>query len=330
MTKRDGGKSLTARQWWNEYVDDVREYNRDWLLLFGRNRPKPRRSIWGMIKRASKNVTRIPADAVRLSRLDYRRQKTSNLRLEVTVEGRRLILADARKGLMSGVNKPVYEALAKEQLVSEVNVRNIIRIKGISLGQFYKILTDLGLHITPFFSEDKGENGGRWVMDNRGLPELLSGKLDTQKDAYYLRKMFVQAPDWSFWGKWTNSRTHGMIYVIRKEDGKEEILVAAHLDAENAFVAIKEMLTGKKRRNIGAIEYHRMPEGQGEAYFGTGLSEWGCLILIELLKKARKTGLVKQVRVSGEEKLATTGSITEDDELMWQVYRISRQESGKI
>lgn len=331
MKRTKDRPQITARQWLEEYKSDRDQYTRKWKKLFGNDMPKIRKSGWGVIKRGSKNLTRIPADVLRLWRTNFKSQKTEHLVAELVVESRRVVIKDARRGLVDGVNVKTYRALAVEGVVTEVNCRNIIRVRGLNLGQFYSILWRLGANIRPFFSEDKGENGGRWVMDNHNLSEFFPGGINEDKDMYFLQKIFPKAPRWMFGGRWTNSRTHGVIFEVKTKTGETELLIPVHIDAENAFVAIKEMVLGKKHREVSAIEYHRMPEQQGNIYVGSGLSETGCLVLIGLMQKAKQKGIIKHVKVRGRKRLATSGYISDDELLMWEITNLVRQErEGKM
>lgn len=315
---------LSATEWREEFVSDASEYKKEWENLFEERLLEPRKSQLGIIKKASKNFRRIPGDFLRLWNSKYKSQDISDVTAEIEVEDRLLVLRDARNNKINNKNRGAYRNLAANEVATEINCRNIIRIKGMSLGKFYKFLSDSGCNIRPFFSEDKGENGGRWVMDNRKLPVLLHETLDKEKDRYYLDKMFPQAPAWLPWSEWTNSRTHGVIYEVSKKEGSEELIVPTHIDAENALIAIREIITGKKRREIGAIEYHRMPEEQGEAYVGSGLGELGCLVLVGIFQQAVADKKIKAVNVKGLDRLSTSGSIAKDDEFMWDLYRLVR------
>ncbi len=324
MKKTKAAHTTLAKQWWKEYKVHRSEYTKYWKDFFGEEMPKIRKGWWGMIKRGSRNLTRIPEDFLRMRRTNFKNQETENSVVELSVEDRRIVIKDAVRGMVGDKNAKTYRSLAIEAVATEVNCRNIIRIKGLKLGQFYKILWRLGVNIRPFFSEDKGENAGRWVMDNYDLPNIYPGIVDESRDEYYLQKMFPKAPSWTFWGKWTNSRTHGVVFEINTNAEQPDLLIPVHIDAENAFVAIRELITGKKRREISAVEYHRMPEQQGSMYVGSGLSEIGCLVLIGLMRKAKEKGIIKDVKVKGKEKLVTTGSISGDDELMWKVTELIR------
>jgi hypothetical protein len=313
---------LSPAEWAEEFAADASEYKKEWEKLFDEKLSQPRRSRWGMIKKASKNFARIPGDFLRLGKSNYKSQDISGVTVEMEIEDRLLVLRDASKNRINKKNRKAYRNLAANEVATEINCRNVVRIKGLTLGEFYKFLSDSGCNIRPFFSEDKGENAGRWVMDDRKLPVLLQDTLDPEKDKYYLERMFPHAPSWLPWSQWTNSRTHGVIYDISEDGEGKELVVPTHVDAENALVAIKEIVTGKKRRRIGAIEYHRMPEEQGEAYVGSGLGELGCLLLVGIFQKAAADKIIKAVNVVGLDKLSTSGSIAKDDEFMWELYRL--------
>jgi hypothetical protein len=314
---------LSPQEWWEEFVAHTNEYKREWKNIFGEELQLPQKNHIGMLKKASRNFSRIPGDFLRLEKSHYKTQATADLEIDLEIEDRLLVLRAAMEDAITSENKRVYHELAANEVATEVNCRNIIRIRGLSLGQFYKIMSDSGCNIRPFFSEYKGENGGRWVMDNQVLPELIGETLDVEKDKYYLDRMFPNAPSWLPWSNWTNSRTHGVIYSVHGKNGKE-LIVPTHIDAENALVAIKEVVTGRKRREIGAIEYHQMPEGQGEAYVGSGLGELGCLVLIGIFENAQVKKRIKAVKIKGLEKLSTSGSIAGDDKYMWQLYRLAK------
>ncbi len=316
---------LTPKDWRDEFAAASKRYRSEWANIFGDEPPVFRKNLLGMIRRASKNFMRIPSDIVRIKR-NRHQEKQQDGDVKIVIEDRELVLRDAKRGKINERSRHVYQALALNELATEVNCRNVMRITGLGLGCFYNILTSFDCNIRPFFSEHKGENGGRWVRDNWNLSEIVgAGILDEEADHYYLDKMFPRVPMWLPWGRWTNSRTHGVIYEIKNADGSTELIVPAHIDAENALVAIQEMITGKKRREIAAIEYHRMPEEQGEAYVGSGLGELGCVVLAGIMKRAAEKGKIRSLEISGMEKLSTSGSIARDNEFMWDLHRLVRK-----
>ncbi|KPJ55444.1 hypothetical protein AMJ49_07145 [Parcubacteria bacterium DG_74_2] len=359
MVKININKQVNWKEWANQdsrtiakekvanYFKAVEEYKKKREVLFKGLKPRPfaRESKIESILSVLTNFTRIIRDSIR-------HMNTRNSELEKGLKAARIkVKILNRKGLLKNKdfmalfakdsNKAALRNLLDKEIYREIDSNNFLMIEGLTIKQFHLLIEKLGHNPRVFLSDPRGERL-RFAIDNEPLKQ---GKHPFLKQLQSLGKTndeikqelaFWQPVFFGFLGKlpgvkkWRMSRTHGLVYVVKKDE-KQVLLIPVHVDPKNAIVIFKELL-GKidTKKDGDALTYHQTAGGKGMDYVGTGLCDLGCAIFIKLLRKAKHKNIITKIDIDGEDKLKTRYSIYGDDLITWEIVKIYKEKAKDI
>jgi len=191
----------------------------------------------------------------------------------------------------------------------------------------------MGYNPWAFFSDPRGENAGRVAIGNELLEDGRHPLADIQRShPDYEREMALWQAVFPKLGRipgvkdWRMSRTHGVVYALKDEEGKTVLMFPVHIDPKSPIASVRDVF-GKKKGERWALAYHQIAgEGRKAKYVGTGLYDLGSKNFIRLLKKANENGLFANLVVEGADKLKTTNTIVGDDRITWQIAEKVRKE----
>lgn len=275
------------------------------------------------------NLKRLRGDIQR--RKEIRRQIRSgemrfeDVSLKIEVMERDALIEDSRMQKLWEIegNRETLISFTEKELYQEVNATHWLMLSGASVEQFHGIIDGMGHNPDAFLSGDRGENGGRIVIDNykEDMP------IDEHDSRYGMEKGYWEAlfrskllPEGM--KKWHMSRNHSVIYSVKDSEGLDIIMLPVHIDPKNWVVSIKELFSPPKKGERSALAYHSLAEGE-KRYLGTGLYELGSFQLINLLRK-KQPGLFGALEVIGEDKLDTTRTISGDEERSVALEKVFR------
>jgi len=286
--------------------------------------------VLAKLGRISQNFTRMAGDFVQFWKGRKESGELPGVNVDVTVLNRQTVLADERfmSLLDNPDNVPVMANLLNQEVFKEANCTSFLMVEGASVAQFQALMKEMGYNPRAFLSDNRGENAGRIAIDNEQSAgdkqenkHPVTGEPMTDTEARYWKHV-VDKPSWmpdGLWqrlpmSKWSMSRTHGVMYDV-KRDGRDVLLLPIHVDPKNAVA----VFAPKGAEEPSALVYHQMSAGETGDYLGTGLYDLADTYMIRLLQQARDAGKVGRVRVTGERALRTTGTISGDDEITWAI-----------
>jgi hypothetical protein len=266
----------------------------------------------------AKNIGRLIGDIKRKG--EIRKQiKSGEINLEkvnmqIEVMDRNALIEDARTEELWKIedNREILTNFMEKELYQEVNATHWVMLTGASLEQVHAIVQRAGHNPDAFFSDDRGENGGRIAIDNYGedMPiDRSDPRYDEEKkfwEPLFKNKFLPKGIK-----EWHMSRNHAVIYCVKDVNNKDVLMMPVHIDPKNWVVSIKELFNPPKKGERSALAYHNIAEGE-KRYLGTGLYELGVYQFINLLRK-KQPGLFGGLEVIGNEKLDTTRTISGDD-----------------
>lgn len=287
--------------------------------------------------KGTKNITRWIEDLV--ARLGNRSSdaEVQKLSLKLDVLGRTDLLDDPAFQSLAQVdgNREILLKLLDQEVFKEANLSHFVMVSGASVAQFHHLMRELGHKPTAFLSDDRGENGGRIVMDNmleEGEKHPLLSETDPryQDEMKYWDKVFPGSPEWAFWSNYRMSRLHGTVYAVKDAQGNDVLLSPIHIDPKNAIVAVAEVLRLRKKQKDEhhGLAYHDAMLDEETDYLGTGLYDLGCSVFIRQLERAQATGKFAELTVSGADRIRTSGTIIEDDARTWEIRRQVAEKSS--
>ena len=288
--------------------------------------------FWAKVWNSSANFRRAPGDWLRRIRLAVNKNIQTDLKkktVTVDVLARRSLLDDpafvalVEQAKAEGNTKALrsLQALLDREVFKEVNAEHVTMISGISGDELSSIALSSGNNPVAFLSEDRGENFRIAIdnaLENGQQPFAAEGALNAltpeqkARELGFWQKLFPGARGIDPRKNWSVSRNHSVVYEVTV-GGKTYLFLPAHVDPKNAVAAFKKTAPGEQ----DALKYHQMEAGTNKSYVGTGLYDLGQALIIHLLDKAKEAGVVADVKVTGEEDLRTTGTITGDDAVTW-------------
>ncbi|MFA5026095.1 MAG: hypothetical protein WC503_06330 [Candidatus Shapirobacteria bacterium] len=280
----------------------------------------------------SKNINRLSDDIRRKN--EIRRQirsgemnlKEVNLRVEVM--DRNALIEDPRMQELWKIeeNCAILLNFTEKELYQEVNATHWIMLTGASVEQVQAIVEKMGHNPDAFFSDDRGENGGRLAIDNY-LEDMPIDQSDPryEEEKKYWEPLFDNKLLPESIKKWHMSRNHAVVYAVKNSKGESVLMLPIHIDPKNWVVSIKEVFNPPKKGEKSALAYHNIAEGE-KRYLGTGLYEAGVYQFIHLLK-SKQPGLFGGLEVIGEEKLDTTRTISGDDQEAMVLERVFKDKA---
>ncbi|HWS48859.1 MAG TPA: hypothetical protein VN174_02325 [Candidatus Methanoperedens sp.] len=279
-----------------------------------------------------KNINRLSSDIRRKN--EIRRQiKSGEMNLEevdlrVEVMDRNALIEDPRMQELWEVegNSGTLLNFAEKELYQEVNATHWIMLTGASVEEVQAIVEKMGHNPDAFFSDDRGENGGRLAIDNY-QEDMPIDETDSryEEEKKYWEPLFKNKLLPESIKKWHMSRNHAVVYAVKNSKGESVLMLPIHIDPKNWVVSIKEIFNPPKKGERSALAYHNIAEGE-KRYLGTGLYEAGIYQFIHLLK-SKQPGLFGSLEVIGEEKLDTTRTISGDDQEAMVLERVFKDKA---
>lgn len=280
--------------------------------------------------KVTKNIRRLFRDIRRRARRQDTSDQANRVTLMVTVTEREQFLQSELLKQLQKIpgNRRQLSAFIHEELNREDNCTHFLIIEGLTTDQLHILVHQLGQNPHAFLSDDRGENGGRIVIDNSFFdghhPFMDHNDPDYLEEAHYWLPAFPSSPKWTHLNTWMMSRTHGLIYTVIHQ-GKEMILLPVHVDPKNVVVTIRDLFHRFHPHEHHALSYHDISVPNDLTYRGTGLYRLGCNIFLYLLKKAERQGLIKKLVILGsEEEIKNDISIVRGDRITWQQYEFNR------
>lgn len=329
---------------WSEYKELLRQYKQRRDLLFRGLRPRlfMRESKVESVINVVNNFTRMGRDLFRSlkNRIPGNDIGLKNSHIKVRVLNRTELLEDRGFTDLIKDNGSTVRNLLDKEVFREINCTNILLLEGLTLEQLHLLVRKLGHNPSVIFSDPRKEKL-RFAIDNElnkkgehPFSDEINGLHLTneqlQSELSYYKPVFTgilsKLPGLS---RWHVSRTHGLVYVVKK-DNEKVFLIPVHVDPKNAILVFSELFSNRYREEKKAIAYHQTAEGRGENYIGTGLFDLGCVILIRLLKRAEKSGLIKKLEIGGENKLKTSYSIYIDDQVTKKIEELVVVQNKRI
>ncbi len=286
--------------------------------------------LWAA-RKGSKNFTRLLPDMIQRIGSLGKKESLKEESVKMTVVDRNDFITDKRYSEFfdfekNPQNKEPLENFLKREISAEVGAANFLMTEGLTVAQYHSFVRQFGHSPFAFWSDDRGENAGRISIDNvlpqdgkHPLADLQPGDPDYESEKALYQPVFPGLTRLPYIGKWRMSRTHSVAFAVKNAEGKDVLLLPAHMDARNAVVFWRDLvdkLTGKKQEGRGALAYHQMHTGQ-KNYVGTGLYDLGIKNFLRLSREHQ--GSVGQLQIDGEDKLQTTGTIVGDDRVTWQI-----------
>lgn len=281
------------------------------------------------ISKGSNNVTRWIHDLVKRIVNPSSDDEIKRLSLKVRVLRRIDLHKDPKFRILAArkKNKHILRTLLDKEVFREANLSHFLMILGASAAQFHRLIRTMGHKATAFLSDDRGENGGRIVMEGLtkdGKHPLIPETHPRYKaEMNYWGKVFPHAPRWAPWSNYHMSRIHAVVYTVRDEKGNDVLLLPIHVDPKNAIVALAEFfkLRKKGKDEHTALEYHDAMITSQDDYVGTGLYDLGCSLFIHQLQSAHSSGVFHSLTIEGSQLIRTSGTIIEDDARSWKMKK---------
>lgn len=271
----------------------------------GLEKPEVKGSKLGVVKNFFQGMSGDFNKAIK----DRREPRIQDEEVKVTVLSRDEILEDPLMLKLLEEKNQQMMALLDKEVFREANGDVILTVEGVTPGQFRQLVRRMGHNPLAIASDRRGNNEGAIAVDNAA---------DTPKQHPFYEKIKEGGMDeeMSYWKKvvkglnWRMSRTHALIYGA-KVDGKDVLFLPVHVDPKN-WVA-----------GLSAAKYHQAESLAEEQYTGTGLYNLGSEIIINLLRQAKESGLIKNLEVSHEDKIHSMHSISGDDRLTWLINKLA-------
>ena len=301
-------------------------YQQERGKYFGEPKPETWKTRLATRLKPLKNITRMGGDLLRSFQSISERPTLQNAEVEATILGRDEILANPQFQALLNIpeNKTELMNLCDRELFREVNCRNILMLEGLSPAQFHLLAKRMGGSPKAFLSDDRGENSGRYSADNILPADGKHPFVEADDPDYKAEKELWEPvfPDSSIpvIKNWRMSRTHSVVYAVKDAGGKDVLLMPIHVDPKNPVAAF--------RFGQDALKYHQSTgvEEVGKAkYVGTGLYDLGIKYFARHLRLAKEKGFIKEVNITGEDKLVTTNKITRDDQITNNINSIVSQ-----
>lgn len=318
-------QDYTSRR--EEYYSEKRKQ------YFGDPKPETWKTRVASKLKPLRNLTRMFGDTVRSFQSIGEKRTLPNTQLSATVLSRSEVHDDPQFQQLLSVpdNHRQLMDLMDREFFREVNCRNVLMLRGLKPEQFHLLARQMGDSPRAFLSDDRGENAGRYATDNV-LPPNGEHPFVSKDDPDYEAEKALWGPVYPGMknvpviNDWMMSRTHSVIYGVKDMDGSDVLLMPIHVDPLNPVTVFR---FGKK-----TLDDHKTTgvEQVGQAkYVGTGLYDLGIKYMLRKLNMAKEQGLIADLKVNGEEKLATTGKITKDDEITMKINaKMPAPESKRI
>jgi hypothetical protein len=328
---------VNAEQRLANFEDSRRRYYEIKPQLFGPPKPETWRTQLARKTKLRKMIMRGFDVVVSLVESYGEAEALKQATVRVSVLERDALLTDPALKPLLGIeeNKKLLQALMEQELYKEVNCERFLMIKGLTPAQFHFLIRKMGYNPWSFFSDPRGENAGRVTIHNdllkdgrHPLADIQRGHPDYDREMALWQPVFPELHHIPWIRDWHMSRTHGVVYGLKDEEGKNVLMFPVHIDPKNAIVTVRDVF-GRKKDERWALAYHQIAgdgEGKKSKYVGTGLYDLGCKNFIRLLKDANENGLFANLVIDGADKLRTTDTIVGDDRITWQIAEKVRKE----
>jgi len=328
---------VNAEQRLANFEDARRRYYEIKPELFGPPKPETWRTHLARKTKLRKMITRIADVIVNVGENYGKAEALKQATVRVSVLERDALLTDPTLKSLIAIeeNKKPLQALMEQELYKEVNCERFLMLKGLTPAQFHLLVRKMGYNPWSFFSDPRGENAGRVAIGNELLEDGRHPLADIQRgQPDYDREMALWQPVFPELGRipwvrdWRMSRTHGVVYGLKDEEGKNVLMFPIHIDPKSPIAAVRDVF-GRKQGERWALAYHQIAEEEEIKelkYVGTGLYDLGSKNFIRLLKQANENGLFANLVIDGANKLKTTDTIVGDDRITWQIAEKVRKE----